>query len=401
MKRSVRRRFGIGLLAVTIVLLLGLGIWWRVFHSANPSPDSKSDAAIATAGEGGHAGNAAGTSKVTPTTTASAAGKDTLRSLAHPLDGATPLSLAQWISELRQLSADEASTGLTAFLDSGADASTGAPFRVGPGGALSSAPTWRVAALDLLGEIDTEAAAAYARRIFAESSSADEWALALRNYGRVLEHPAEDAYFTARVRDLLGSEEWRSSPTAGYFEAFDAVVYSGRPEWVGELAEVMEAGADSPLAQAAAIAQESFAARHPRAATEGFRVLAEQNLDGMRPLRASAFARLDARLESDRRELADYVRQLEASSGDARSELDYFLRLYPNANYFVGNFLLTEAPLVTMEEQAQIDAAALAMLRDWQSEVRWMPATRAMMTAASARLEAQVAAALRSGFLSP
>ena len=56
-----------------------------------------------------------------------------------------------------------------------------------------------------------------ARQILASSDSADEWAVALRNYYRQNQPP--DAYFVARVGEAFSRENWLQNPSAGLAES--------------------------------------------------------------------------------------------------------------------------------------------------------------------------------------
>src|SRR5690606_31047200 len=71
------------------------------------------------------------------------------------------------------------------FLATGKDSALRSEFEIGEGGALEGAPTLRVFLLDLLGQISrtggSDAGAQLAREILKTKSSADEWALSLRN----------------------------------------------------------------------------------------------------------------------------------------------------------------------------------------------------------------------------
>src|SRR4051794_3801108 len=105
------------------------------------------------------------------------------------------------------LSADpaQAIAAITAFLKSGEDAASGIELAIGPGGALTGAPTMRVFLMDLLGQIaqksGSDAAAAYARTVLETKTSPEEWALSMRNVA--WHEPQSTAYVAGKMREML------------------------------------------------------------------------------------------------------------------------------------------------------------------------------------------------------
>ncbi|MCU0749383.1 MAG: hypothetical protein MUF13_07550, partial [Akkermansiaceae bacterium] len=75
----------------------------------------------------------------------------------------------------------EAAAALASYLKSGVDVFTKLPFEVGEEGMLATAPTLRTALLDLLVTLDPTLALELARTIMNQTSSPDEYAIALRN----------------------------------------------------------------------------------------------------------------------------------------------------------------------------------------------------------------------------
>jgi hypothetical protein len=146
-------------------------------------------------------------------------------------------ALARTHSELAKKPSPVAAREIRDFLESGNDIATGLGFRVGPNGSLIEQPSLRVAALDWLGEFSSSDAAAYAETIFQSSDSADEWAVALRNFGRS-QNARENPSFTDAVHELFVRDQWKANPSEGYFEAFDAVVFSACGEFVRELVDL-------------------------------------------------------------------------------------------------------------------------------------------------------------------
>lgn len=111
------------------------------------------------------------------------------------------------------------------YLESGRDAPTGTNFIVGPGGFLTEAPTVRTFLLDVLAELDSQSAAKYSDKIFAEARNADEWALAMRNIARHLQDNRRAKSLLYKFGEMVGRSSWRKNPTGGFLEAFDIPVY--------------------------------------------------------------------------------------------------------------------------------------------------------------------------------
>jgi len=130
---------------------------------------------------------------------------------------------------LNRKSQAETALALADFLDSGNDASTGEYFKVTVGGRLSGAPTTRIASLDWLGVADPQLAHQYSRGVLRNTNSSEEAAVALRNIGRGLT-PGVSESFSRAAREFVRKGQWRTDPTRGYFEGFDALVYSGSYE---------------------------------------------------------------------------------------------------------------------------------------------------------------------------
>ena len=139
-------------------------------------------------------------------------------------------ALAQIRAELSSASSNQAAAVIRRFLDDKADATTGQGFRLGGGGLLEEAPTFRVFLLDYLQRVDPAAAADCARSILSSTDSSDEWAVALRNLAAGDSSAAGRALLEQKAGELLRNEAWQQDPSAGYLEAFDVAVYPGRHE---------------------------------------------------------------------------------------------------------------------------------------------------------------------------
>ena len=152
---------------------------------------------------------------------------------------ANKLLLAQLQAKLRSMPRDQSVAALRAQLSAGADAATGMGFKVGAGGALAEAPSWRVFLLEELARLDPAVAAEVARSILATKTSPEEWAVAMRNLARVQNDEAGRALLEAKMRELLTYEPWQRDPSVGFLEAFDVAVHLGGANLAPELSELL------------------------------------------------------------------------------------------------------------------------------------------------------------------
>ena len=150
------------------------------------------------------------------------------------------------------------------FLGTGADAPTGQDFTIAERGALDGAPTMRVFLLDLLGQLSrttrSDDAAKFSRALMETKTSADEWALALRNVA--WHEPSAKPYLAGKMREMLGHDSWRATQSAGMLEAFDVIVFTRDTSFVPDLAETQRSG-QRELQRAAAMALDRMAEQAP------------------------------------------------------------------------------------------------------------------------------------------
>ena len=387
MKRSIRT-----VVYAVLVVGIGVGIWWesRARRSETegssrvgaPKPEARGGERL----PGGAAPSAATASQ--PTT----APENLLQRMAVSLGAhqteKNRSQLAGLHAQLQKLPRGEAARQLLAFLNSGVDAGTSLPFEVGPGGWMITAPTLRVAALDWLGEFDPAAAAEMARQIFASSNSADEWALALRNYYRQNQPP--DAYFVARVGEAFSRENWLQNPSAGLAESLDFPVAIGGSEGFGVLQGLLQR---SPAMRWAALAAlDSWVLEQRATAIPLLAVTDAGALDANS--QAALLARADIRDDAQRRAIESYL----ASGSVPATAKAEFLRQFPNQNMIVGNHLVTAIRPMTLRESAQLDAAALQFV-DGLIQAGTRPELSKELAESRERLAGFVASARRGGQL--
>ena len=176
----------------------------------------------------------------------------------------TPADLDALRRNLLAADPAQAIAAITAFLATGQDANTGERFGVGAGGELAGAPTMRVLLLDLLGRICRKSggpeAAAVARALMERKTSADEWAIAMRNVGWTT--PNERSYLAGKMREMLRYEAWRRQPSGGFLESFDVIVFMRDASFTPELNE-LATSEDKTLQRAAAVAMDRLAEMNP------------------------------------------------------------------------------------------------------------------------------------------
>ena len=269
---------------------------------------------------------------------------------------------------LRALPGNEAAAAIRAFLDGHEDATTQLPFAIGEGGALATAPTFRVWLLDALAQVAPEAAAAYAETILATHESAEEWAVSLRDFARVRVTPGDTAFLTAKMRELLGDARWQSAASVGWLEAFDVAVHTRATVLTPELARLLVRTEDGarPAAHAAFLTLDRLVLAEPVAMLG--RLQAEPELMTGRELtRANYFARADVRDPQQRALVEQYLLDPRRSP----EELGKFTALYPNANRMLSKNLLTPIETPSHDDLAAHDREALGVVDAWLKDPRF------------------------------
>lgn len=255
---------------------------------------------------------------------------------------------------LKSLPKDEAAAIIIDFLEHGNDFIIGMPFRVGGGGNLLAHPTLRVAALDWLGQIAAVEAKEYARTIFEHSDSADEWALALRNYGRLTE-PGTDEYFGQQILKLISNEEWIEQMSGGFAEAHDIVVFEGD---VNLIPVMLSSTLEHPRYQGVCeMVLDNFIQEHRSRAIP---FLAEHIHDiNIRPgWRIKLFSRADPR---DPRQMAAVTAYISSERIPLDEKME-FAAQYPQFSRFLAHRLLTHDSMFTVQDEIDIHKEVLRSL---------------------------------------
>ena len=274
--------------------------------------------------------------------------------------------LANFRSFLDSLPPDLAAAVITRFLaDPANNATTHIDFSLNSTGFLNGHPSFRVALLDWLGQIDPRQAGVVAAQILVTPTDADEWAVSLRNYARAHPTPDSQAFLRTKTEELIRNPEWRVNPSIGFFESFDLLVHIRAIESTGLLSDLVSNPnpEGKSLAHAAFLTLDRLALREPVAMMEQF--AARPELTKSRgEMVANLFARADLRDPAQQHLVRSYLLDPARSA----AELDAFAGVYPNANFFISKNLLTENLTLVRDEITARDAAALAIVNGWLAE---------------------------------
>jgi hypothetical protein len=278
---------------------------------------------------------------------------------------------------------DAASDAISAYLASGRNVATGLPFVVGKGGTMASVTSMREYLLDLLLTVDPSAALSEAEVVFDAKTSANEYAICLRNVGKLDTSAEGRAYVGKRARELLNDATLSSNPTAGFVEAFDALVYVGDVSDLKLLAVYAAKGKGAVLNMPAFLAMDRMVIDDTAAALKVF--LDDATLLDDRPLtRAGFFARADLSDKTQLAEVESYVERLNPSSEEA----NYFFSLFPNGNFTITDSLLSDRLTLPSGYVEIRYSAALSTLDIWIGDSRFS-AYASLLKSAKTRLETQ------------
>lgn len=271
--------------------------------------------------------------------------------------------LSRWLASLPP---KEAAAAIRRFLDSKANATTGLGFKVGKDGKLNSAPTLRTFLLDQLARVDPAGAADYSRQILADSTSPDEWAVALRNLAEGDSSAEGRALLAQKTADLLGNTAWQQNPSVGYLEAFDTAVYLGDTQMVPTLTGLVGQTENPAVAHAAFLAMDRMVINNP---TTMLASLAADPtmMQGNENTRADYFARADVRDPQQMQIVENYLLNPQISA----AEIGDFTAIFPNANYMISDNLLTPTQMPTRAFLTGRDAASLQAIQGWLADARF------------------------------
>lgn len=337
-------------LALTCVVLVGFAIWTSAHRDAGKV-------------------NAAGVAK-SPAVAASKAAvgnDDTISDAFEAVGGKTaPTDTLQTLNGLRAtllaLPKDEALVQIRSFLESGEDRVTGLSFGIVKDGTLSEWPSFRTFLLDTLLAVDPAAAAATGRELLGKPTTADEWALALRNVARG-DGTADPDFLRAKTEELIMNPAWQADPSIGYLNAFDVLVHVQATASTPLLSGLIQKKDRKDLAHAGFLTLDRLVQIQPVDVLT--RLSADTTLQQSRPeMVAQQFARADLRDPAQQAIVKTWL--LDPARSDA--ELRSFAGIYPNNNQFVSNNLLTAQAAVPGDDLAAHDREALKVITAWASD---------------------------------
>lgn len=311
-----------------------------------------------------------------PPTNPLLAAADRLREKPAATDAAQTLKELQ--ATLAALPKDEAVAFIAAFIASGQDQPTGLAFEINPDGTLKGWPTLRTFLLDALLAVDPAAAAKLSRDLLASPTSADEWALALRNVARAETGPETAAFLRERTEALITHPAWQAAPSIGYLNAFDVLVHVNATASTPLLSSLIQNKDRKDLAHAGFLTLDRLVQRNPVA--ELTLLAADRALQASRPeMTAQQFARADLRDPAQQALVKSWLLDPARTPVELRS----FAGTYPNNNHFVSANLLTTEPPPSGADLAAHDRAALALLTTWQTDPTFQPVAEHLKTMVS------------------
>lgn len=267
---------------------------------------------------------------------------------------------------LKSLPPDVAASVITGFLaDPAGDAPTKIEFTIGNNGSLSGQPTLRIALLDWLGGIDPQRAGIVAQQILDTRTSADEWAVCLRNYARAYPGIESNGFLRTKTEELIRNPNWRINPSVGFFESFDVLVHTRATQSTGLLAGMVadRTPEGKALAHASFLTLDRLTIHEPAAMIQ--QLVARPDLAKARPeMVANIIARADLRDVAQQQLVRSYL----LDPARTAIELSAFAGVYPNANFAISNNLLTENTTLTNAEITARDTAALAVVETWLAD---------------------------------
>ncbi|MCW1922147.1 hypothetical protein OKA05_06260 [Luteolibacter arcticus] len=276
---------------------------------------------------------------------------------------------------LASMPKDEAVALIRSYLARGEDRTTGLSFEIAGDGSLKEWPTLRTFLIDALLALDPSAAAALSREILAKPTSADEWALALRNVARA---DPDTGFLRSKTEELIANPAWQANPSIGYLNAFDVLVHIGSTESTPLLSSLIQRKDRKDLAHAGFLTLDRLVQRQP--VDELTRLAADTALQESRPeMVAQQFARADLR-DSAQQSL---VKAWLLDPARKPAELRSFAGVYPNNNHFVSNNLLTREATQSGDDLAAHDREALAVIAAWQQDPAFSPVKEHLAAMAS------------------
>ena len=334
---------------VTVAFLAGTG-WWALHHF---SPASGKPDAEAIPGSPPLVGEEAASGLAS-----------SLRNLKSP-SSATPV-LCDLKAALLRMDRREAVAWITKYFATGNDFSTELDITISQDGTLTEWPALRVFLLDVLYIIDPVAGAELGRNVLRSPTTADEWALAMRNVGAGSPAAEDVALLKAKSAEMLRNGAWSKEASAGYLESFDVIVHTRNVELAPELIARARDTANRGVRHAAFLTLDRLTLTDPGAMMEELIPSAIAQPETALMV-SNMVARADVRDPAQRRLVENYLLDEKRTA----PEVQAFTGVFPNANQFVSSNLLTKVPAIPGTELAARDRAALEVVHAWIVDPRF------------------------------
>lgn len=277
-------------------------------------------------------------------------------------------SLKDLQAKLAMMNPAEAVAWIRDFLKSGKDKKTGLTFEIESDHSMKQWPTFRTFLIDVLQKIDPAAAAEVSREILSKPTTADEWALALRNIGLTDQTAETKATLREKTEALINNPAWQANPSVGYLNAFDVLVHTKAVESTPLLSDLIQRKDRKDLVHAAFLTLDRLVQREPAEVLS--RLASDKVLQQSRPeMTAQQFARADLRNP----EQQAIVKTWMLDPARTGTELNSFAGIYPNNNHFVSNNLLTTEPTQSGADLTTHDREALEILNTWAADPAFAP----------------------------
>lgn len=277
-------------------------------------------------------------------------------------------SLKDLQARLAMMNPAEAVAWMRNFLKSGKDKDTGLTFEIESDHTMKQWPTFRTFLIDALRKIDPAAAAEISREILSKPTTADEWALALRNIGLADQTAETNTTLREKTEALINNLGWQANPSVGYLNAFDVLVHTKAVDSTPLLSDLIQRKDRKDLVHAAFLTLDRLVQREPAEVLS--RLAADKALQQSRPeMSAQQFARADLR-DPEQQAIVKTWMLDPARTG---TELNSFAGIYPNNNHFVSNNLLTTEPTQSGADLAAHDRESLEILATWSADPAFAP----------------------------
>ena len=264
---------------------------------------------------------------------------------------------------LRQMETGEAREWVLAQWRAGEDFTTKLDLTLDSRQNISGWPSFRTFLLDMLFQIDPEAAASVSKDLLSTSESPDEWAVAMRNLGRVGSH---EELLKSKAAELLQRKDWQRDPSAGYLEAFDVIVHTRHTALAPELLANCDAQDQKAVRHASFLTLDRLILAAPEQMLPELAKNASQHpRSGL--MLSNMIARGDVRNAVQRKAVETYLLDPKRTAEELRG----FASVFPNANMAVSDSLLTKTRTLEGQDLADKDRAALQAVATWLEDPRF------------------------------